>query len=178
MEKVEQGLACLVFWDDIKDAPHPNLKISPIAAVPHKSRLYHLILDLSFQLCVNGLTMPSVNKTTTPLSNHKSMEQMGRVLWRIVSTVAYINPKNRHLVFAKWDIKDGFWRLVVSDEDAWHFCFVLPRLNKNDPIELVVSNCLSMGWCESPRSFALLGKPQGMPHKTYVITLQNYHHMN
>jgi len=158
MEKVEQGLACLVFWDDIKDAPHPNRKISPIAAVPHKSRLYHLILDLSFQLCVNGLTMPSVNKTTTPLSNHKSMEQMGQVYWRIISTVAYINQKNGHLVFAKWDIKDGFWYLVVSDEDTCHFGFVLPWLNKHDPIELVVSNWLSMGWCESPPLFCTTGE--------------------
>ncbi len=158
MEKVEQGLARIVLWDDIKDAPHPNLKISPIAAVPHKSRPFRSILDLSFQLRVNGLTMPSVNETTTPLSNHKSMEQMGRVLWRIVSTVAYVNPKNGHLVFAKWDIKDGFWRLVVSDEDAWNFCFVLPRLNENDPIELVVSNCLSMGWCESPPLFCTAGE--------------------
>jgi len=52
MEKVAQGEAEIFKWDDIKDAPHPNLKISPLAAVPHKSRLFLVILDLSFQLCL------------------------------------------------------------------------------------------------------------------------------
>jgi len=37
MEKVEQGFAKIYNWDDIKGKPHPNLKISPLVAVPHKS---------------------------------------------------------------------------------------------------------------------------------------------
>jgi len=46
------------------------------------------------------------------------MEQMGKVLWRLVAVVA--GTKNNHtpIVFAKWDIKDGFWCLVVSEEYA------------------------------------------------------------
>jgi len=32
LEKVAQGEAEIFKWDDIKDAPHPNLKISPLAA--------------------------------------------------------------------------------------------------------------------------------------------------
>ncbi len=35
-EKVAAGQAQLVKWDDIKNNPPPKLKISPIAAVPHK----------------------------------------------------------------------------------------------------------------------------------------------
>jgi len=50
LEKVAQGEAEVIKWDDIKDSLHPNLKISPLAAVPHKSRLFRAILDLSFQL--------------------------------------------------------------------------------------------------------------------------------
>ena len=44
----------------------------------------------------------------------------------------------------------------VSNEDAWHFCYVLPTLRKNideEDIELVVPNSLQMGWCESPPFF-------------------------
>jgi len=48
LEKVQTGLARLVAWDDIKACPPPNLKISPLAAVPHKSRRFRAILDLSF----------------------------------------------------------------------------------------------------------------------------------
>jgi len=55
--------------------------------------------------------------------------------------------KNNHtpIIFAKWDKKDGFWHLVVSEEDAWHFCYILPCINKDDPIKIVRLTCLQMG---------------------------------
>jgi len=49
-KKVTQGYTVIVNWDDIKDNPPCNLKISPIAAVLHKRHLFCTILDLSFQL--------------------------------------------------------------------------------------------------------------------------------
>jgi len=154
LEKVAQGYACIIKWDDIKDNPPPKLKISPIAAVPHKSRLFCTILDLSFKLRLHGQRMASVNDSTTPRSNHKAMEQLGKVLWQIVTTIAQADPEKGHILMAKWDIKDGFWRLTVSEDDAWHFCYVLPCLHPNDPIELAVSTCLQMGWTESPPIFS------------------------
>ena len=45
-----KGQARLVDWDSIKDDPPPELKVSPLAAVPHKSRMWRAILDLSFRL--------------------------------------------------------------------------------------------------------------------------------
>jgi len=65
---VEQGEADIIKWDDIKDAPHMSLKISPLAAVLHKSRQFRAILDLSFQLRLLGVKLPSVNEATIPLS--------------------------------------------------------------------------------------------------------------
>ena len=153
LEKVQQGYAEIVNWDDIKENPHPNLKISPLAAVPHKSRLFRAILDLSYRLRLHGIYLPSVNEATIPMSDHKAMEQMGKVLWRLVTTVAATKNNHGPIVFAKWDIKDGFWRLVVSDDDAWHFCYVLPRLSEDDPIQIVKPTCLQMGWSESPPLF-------------------------
>ena len=49
-EKLRTNQACLVPWDDINDNPPPQLKISPIAAIPHKSKAFRSILDLSFHL--------------------------------------------------------------------------------------------------------------------------------
>jgi hypothetical protein len=43
-EKVKRGQAKLVAWDSIKDNPPVELKISPIAAIPHKSK-HHSIYD-------------------------------------------------------------------------------------------------------------------------------------
>jgi len=80
MEKVHQGYAHVVRWDEVAQDPHPNLKISLLAAVPHKSHKYHAILDLSFQLCIGKLKLDSVNSATNPHLLHKSMDQMGKVL--------------------------------------------------------------------------------------------------
>jgi hypothetical protein len=61
-EKVRIGQAIFVAWDSIKDNPPPELKISPIAAIPHKSKQYCSILDLSFHLWLQqGGILPSVN---------------------------------------------------------------------------------------------------------------------
>jgi hypothetical protein len=48
LERVAAGSCRLINWVDIHDNIPPNLKVSPIAAVPHKSRLYQMILDLSY----------------------------------------------------------------------------------------------------------------------------------
>jgi hypothetical protein len=50
-DKVKKGQARLVLWDEIKKDPPKELKISPIAMIPHKSRKFRAILDLSFRLC-------------------------------------------------------------------------------------------------------------------------------
>ena len=43
---------------------------------------------------------------------------------------------------------------MVSEEDVWHFCYILPCLHPDDPIELAISTCLQMGWMESPPIFS------------------------
>ena len=47
LERVQDKCCRVVKWKDIIDNLPPNLKISPIAAIPHKSRLFRMILDLS-----------------------------------------------------------------------------------------------------------------------------------
>jgi hypothetical protein len=64
-EKLRTNQARLVPWDDIKDNPPAQLKISPIAAIPHKSKAFRSILDLSFRLRLkNGGVLAAVNDTT------------------------------------------------------------------------------------------------------------------
>jgi hypothetical protein len=65
IEKVNAGYQKILLCDDIKNNPPTQLKISPIAAIPHKSRSFRSILDLSFSLRLkNGGILPSVNDTT------------------------------------------------------------------------------------------------------------------
>ena len=87
-KKLRQGYATVVKWRDIKNNIPPNLKISPVACIPHKSKPLRVIIDLSFQLLVEKLRFPSVNETTTKLAPQKAMVQLGQSLKRIVLLMA------------------------------------------------------------------------------------------
>ena len=155
-EKIAQGYARVVRWGDIKTDIPKKLKLLPAAMIPHKSKAYQCILDLSFALRLNGVQLSSVNEQTNKLAKEESMAQLGHVLTCIVHTIATNLNDDAPFLFAKLDVKDGFWRMAVSNEDAWNFCYVLPSLVKDvamDDIEIVVPNSLQMGWCESPPFF-------------------------
>ncbi|GFH59971.1 hypothetical protein CTEN210_16447 [Chaetoceros tenuissimus] len=157
-DKVHGGYARIIKFGKIRHQLPKKLKISPIAAIPHKSRLFRFILDLSFQLLVDGERMPSVNSSTNKTAQQQSMSQLGQAIKRIINTMAQARKKDpaQRFHFAKLDIKDGFWRLAVSDEEAWNFCYVLPSENGEvdlDEVEIVVPNSLQMGWAESPPFF-------------------------
>jgi hypothetical protein len=154
--KIQHGYARVVKWSSIKNNIPSKLKISPVAMIPHKSKKFRCILDLTFKLFTKGMAFPSVNETTNKLAKAEAMVQLGNSLRRLISNMADTFDHQKPFYFAKLDIKDGFWRCAVNDDDAWNFCYVLPSLNNNitiDEIELVVPNSLQMGWCESPPFF-------------------------
>ena len=152
LDKVKQGQARLVEWDSIKDCPPEQLKISPIAMIPHKSRKYRAILDLSFKLRLkNGDLLPSVNEATTLEAPSGAIDQLGHSLQRVIH--AFAEAEGDEKVFmAKFDIKDGFWRLNCQEGEEWNFAYVLPT-PPGEPVKLVVPNSLQMGWVESPPYF-------------------------
>ena len=110
LEKVEQGYAQLVNWTDIKHNPPPNLKISPIAAIPHKSHGYHMILNLSDGITINGVRHPYVTKFTRPnIAPSHALTELGHVLLHLIYTVATAADNKGPILFLKLDIKDGYW---------------------------------------------------------------------
>ena len=152
-EKVASGQARIVRWNDIRHAPPPQLKISPVAMVPHNSRPYRAILDLSFPVQVNPTTtVPSVNTTTTKTAPRGAIDQIGHVLPRIIHAFASVEDDAK-IFMAKWDIKDGFWRLDCEAGEEWNFSYVLPSSYGSDDIKLVIPTSLQMGWIESPPYF-------------------------
>ncbi len=153
-EKVNNGQARIVNWDDIKDNPPPQLKISPVAMIPHKSRAYRAILDLSFPVRLqDGSLVPSVNDNTTKTAPRGAITQIGHSLKRIIHAFAAAG-ENDKIFMAKWDIKDGFWRLDCQSGEEWNFAYVLPPLTPNDKqVQLVIPTSLQMGWIESPPYF-------------------------
>ena len=154
--KVAEGYQIVVRWGDIKDDLPENIKLSPVACIPHKSRAYRVILDLSFRLLFRGKRLKSVNEATVLQAPQKAMCQLGNVLPRIINLLAKHFNLSRPFKFAKVDIKDGFWRMAVSPKDAWHFCYAIPPKSPDESIDdrlIVVPTALAMGWAESPPFF-------------------------
>jgi len=151
-EKIERNQCRLVRWNDIKDDPPRQLKISPLAMVPHKSRPYRAILDLSFAIKLSPTEyIPSVNSETIKSAPAGAIDQLGHSLPRIIH--AFASARDDAKIFmAKWDIKDGFWRLDCAAGEEWNFAYVLPSSVGAD-ITLVIPTSLQMGWIESPSYF-------------------------
>ena len=151
-EKVTAGQATVILWSEIADNPPPQLKISPIAAVPHTSKPFRSILDLSFALkLTTGGVVPSVNDTTTKTAPQASIDQLGHSLTRLIHAFAEVEPTDK-VFMAKWDVKDGFWRLDCQEGEEYNFAYVLPQ-RAGEPVKLVVPTSLQMGWIESPAYF-------------------------
>lgn len=154
-EKEKQGFVKVIRWDDIKDDPPPHLKISRFACVPHKSKQFRGLLDLSYTIkLLEGnieKIIPSVNDTTTKLAPRGAMDQMGHALDRIIYAVAEAD-ENEIIFLAKTDVKNGFWRCVAEKGKEYNFAYVLPQ-EEGFPVKLVVPTSLQMGWIESPGYF-------------------------
>jgi hypothetical protein len=77
VEKVGTDQAQIVQWEDIKENPPKELKISPIATIPHKSKAYRSILDLSFWLHLkNGGFLLAVNDTAEKTAPKGAIDQI------------------------------------------------------------------------------------------------------
>ena len=150
-EKIASGQAKVVLWDDIKDNPPEKLKVSPLAMIPHKSRKFRGILNLSFALRMSTHTVPSVNESTEKQSPEGTLDQLGGVLPRLIAAVAQA-ADHEVVFFAKYDIKDGFRRLMCEEGAEYNFAYVMPQ-KEGKPTRLVIPTSLQMGWTESPSYF-------------------------
>jgi hypothetical protein len=91
--KVAAGQAILIRWDDIKDNPPLQLKISPFAAILHKSKLFRSILDLLFTLCLSdGSKLPFVNNTTIKTAPSRAVD----LLVKLPNTYVCIYVRKPH----------------------------------------------------------------------------------
>ena len=89
--------------------------------------------------------------TTTRTAPLGALDQMGHSLQRLIHAFAETGPEEK-VFLAKWDIKDGFWRLDCKKGEEWNFAYVLPQ-ELGRPITLVVPTSLQKGWVESPPYF-------------------------
>ena len=163
--QIAAGFSEEVLWTDLQKSQPSNLKVSPLAVIPQVGRRGRLLLDLSFavqsprtterkrrrQLDSYTTLAPSVNNTTTKQSPEYPVKELGRVLPRLLHFMATV-PSEETIMFSKIDLSDGFWRMLVNEDDKWNFAYVLPN-RPPDPIRLIIPHALQMGWTESPGYF-------------------------
>ena len=86
------------------------MKVSQIAEIPHKSKAFRSILDLSFSLKLTPHgRVPSVNENNKRTAPVGAIDQIGHVLMHLIHAFAEA-PDCANIFQAKWDINDGFWR--------------------------------------------------------------------
>eukprot|EP00957_Ditylum_brightwellii_P102553 7816324-Ditylum_brightwellii.AAC.1 len=96
----------------------------------------------------------SVNKTSAKQALPEAMVQLGQSIQQLVTFMADNYNLKHPFNFAKLDIKDSFWQLVVNEEDAWNFYYVLPPLDgyilaSIDDVELVVFKWSGVSHCHT-----------------------------
>jgi hypothetical protein len=125
------GFCKVIPWEEINWLCPPNLKISPVAAVPQVDRRPRIILELLVPVYheVNGVvtaTQASVNDTAALQAPSAAVKEISKVLPRLL-TYMRDTPAGLHILMSKLDISNGFWRLIVRGMDCYNFAYVLPQ---------------------------------------------------
>ena len=156
-EKVASNQARLVCYEKIKGNFPTKMKVSPTAEIPHKSKSFRSILDLSFSLKLTPPgRVPPVNENSEKTAPGSAIDQIGHSLMRLIHSFAEA-PDCANIFQAKWDIKNGFWRLYCKEGEEWNFCYVLPQ-KPGMPKNMVVPTSLQMGWIEYPPYFCTVSE--------------------
>ena len=66
-------------------------------------------------------------------------------LKRIIAAVADGQQEDKKFLFSKLNIKGGFWLMVVSTEDAWNFCYIIPNEDPDASLDDSGPKCSTNG---------------------------------
>ena len=101
----------VVLWDNIKENPPEELKVSSIVMIPHTSQLFRSILNFSFALRLkNGELPPYVINSSAKTVPRGTIGQLGHSLMRTIHAFAQVGEYMKFFT-EQWDIKYEFWRL-------------------------------------------------------------------
>ncbi len=107
-----------------------------------------------------------VNDTTEKMAPGGAINQIKESLTCIIHVFAEADD-NGKIFIAKWDIKDGFWRMDCRAGEEWNFTCILPQ-PPGELVRLVVPKLLHMGWVELPPYFCAATKTVGNIATEYI----------
>ena len=93
----------------------------------------------------------AVNSSIVSTSYQSTLSFLGSTMPKISKSMAHAPPQHP-IFFSKYDISDGFWRMVVAAGSEWNFTYVLPH-QEGQPIRIVIPSALQMGWKDFPGYF-------------------------
>lgn len=159
--QVEEGFVQLIRASDLGRHPlRHRLKISRVASVPQVGRRSRTILNLSARpkrprtRRTPAQEFPSVNESSVPCPHPAAMLRIASVLPDALALMFYADGADE-VLWAKLDLADGFWRMVVASPHEWGFAFQLPPRPEDpeDDAYFVIPSALQMGWTNSPAFF-------------------------
>jgi hypothetical protein len=81
------------------------------------------------------------------MAPEEPVKELGNVLSRLLQFMQEV-PMEEHILFAKIDLANGYWRMIVGKESWWNFAYILPSW-PGSPLQLVIPSALQMSWNES-----------------------------
>ena len=66
-----------------------------------------------------------MNEATEKTAPKGAIDQLGYSLMRMIHAFAQADEDVK-IFMAKWDVKDGFWRLNCAVGEEWNFAYMLP----------------------------------------------------
>jgi hypothetical protein len=160
----QAGFVRVVTGEDLfGSAQHPALKISRLAVVPQTNRRGRIILNLSAPVPLPPTRTPhhrrkrerqhpSVNETTVPAADQTAVAALGSALLSILLFMFETNCE-WEIDWQKFDLSDGFWRVIVEGGAEFNFVYQLPCRPGDTQTYYVVPSSLQMGWKNSPAYF-------------------------
>ena len=92
-----------------------QLKISPIAEILFKLRLFCIIQYLFFNIKLSKTKLPSTNEAITILLPKDTYQYIESALLRLIFLLVQVR-ETKPVYFAKGDIKDGSQKIFIEEE--------------------------------------------------------------
>jgi hypothetical protein len=140
LEFSKDGFWTILPYDRVRHLP--GLRLSPAQIKEERDRRPRFIADHKSW---------GVNDHTLPTAPTEAM-QFGGALYRLLTQIRHANPDHGPVYMAKYDVKDGFYRLHLRPEHCVKLAIVLPPYEGLPPL-VAIPFVLTMGWTNSPPTF-------------------------
>ena len=142
---VENGFYAVLPYSKVRHLK--GLRLSPLGIKEERDRRARLVVDHTWFL----INLHTLGYTT------KEAMQFGGALYRLLYKIHHADPRYGKICVAKFDVKDGYYRMMVRPEHTQALTVILPQYEGEEPL-VAIPLVLTMGWINSPPSFCAMSE--------------------